>query len=62
MATFSLEKDGDKIQCRKYGEDPFVNASDQQCVVEKSKYLENISDISDDDFEIPSSQRVIQPR
>ena len=58
MASFSLENDGQRIQCREFSDDPFNNASENMDnVLVTPGYLENVSDIIDDDFEIPSTQR-----
>ena len=50
MAAFSLENDGSRIQCKDYSDDPFENAD--TLPKSSSQYLENVSDISDDDFKI----------
>ena len=61
MANFSLENNGDRIQCREYGNDPFDNANVNGGGFVQPEYLENVSDISDD-FEIPSSQHLLPKR
>ena len=45
-----------------YSDDPFQNAEqvDTQPDSQSTSYLANVEDISDDDFEIPSSQRHLQ--
>ena len=60
MAAFSLENDGIRNQCKDFSDDPFENSN----VIPPSstQYLENVSDISDDDFQFPSSQKRLPSR
>ena len=60
MASFSLELDGDRVQTKSFSDDPFENAN--VIPPTSTEYLENVSDISDEDFDIPCSQKRLSSR
>ena len=55
LASILLELDGDRFQMKSFSDDPFENAN--VIPPTSTSYLENVSDISDKDFDIPCSQK-----